>query len=83
MSLLNKIVKDLFTEADNETYDMVRAGGMASVIYYLMLVGVELWKGCDHFSIMQLSQSVALVIASFGGVVGFKYAQEKKSQKKD
>jgi len=76
---MNKLIKDVITEADNETYDAVRVGGLFIVAYYLFLLTLEILSSCENVSVWELSQGVALVLASLGGGIGFKYSQEKRN----
>lgn len=74
---IRKVFSDLFTEADNNTFDLGRVLGALSIVYFLGLSTVELLQECKNFNLTEVSGGVAVLLMSNGFTTGYKYGKEK------
>lgn len=67
-----KIFKDMFTESDNQTYDVFRLLLFISVNWFLALGTYELLSHDHDFQLSQISAGLSALLGFGGAVLGFK-----------
>lgn len=70
--ILKKIIKDWFTESDNDTFDIIKALAVASIITAigLSIIAVVLHK--EPFSFQDYGMGAAALFAGVGVALGMK-----------
>ena len=76
--MLQKIIQDTLTEADNTTWDFNRILGIFVINYYLILATIELIQHCGDFRLDEVAYGLAVLIGCTGLSVGYKYGKEQK-----
>ena len=76
MKSTRKLFRDLFTEKDNKTYDVVRVVGFFGFVMYLLLCFIELFHSCKDFNLLECAEGIAIILGVIGAGVTFKYTKE-------
>ena len=71
-----KMLKDMFTEKDNQTYDVIRVLGAISLMAFIGLAGLELTRHCHDFSLIEFSSGISMIMGVIAGGVTFKQKSE-------
>lgn len=76
MSLLSKILNDVFTEKNQNTYCPVRILGVIGFFAYIFIAYSELIKHCQDFSLSDFSTGIGIILGVFAGGITIKTKTE-------
>lgn len=76
---LYKFVRDLFTEADNETWDLGRVQGTVAFAAYLVALLIATAQG--KFEAQAAGIGLAAVMAGYGGMIFLKGKEASSAEK--
>ena len=80
MHLIKKVLNDMFTEADNRTFDLATVMALLAIANGLGLATYEVvWKG-TAFDFTQFGTGVGVLFAGLAAVLGFKKESNDKPQ---
>jgi hypothetical protein len=78
-----KFFRDLFTERNNETYDLVRVLATLGFFMFVFLCVYEMINHCHDFQLFEASGGMAAILAAIGGSVGYKARSEGEPNESD
>ena len=80
MDKIKKLLNDMFTEADNRTFDLAKVMALLAIVNGLALATYEVvWKG-TAFDFTQFGTGVGVLFAGLAAVLGFKKETNDKPQ---
>jgi hypothetical protein len=75
LELIRKFFRHSLTEADNQTFDVVRVSFFLSVISAISFAGYALWKS-GTFDVMSFATGLAALIGGGGAGIGVRSKME-------
>lgn len=72
MDKIKKFFTQLFTEVDNQTFDVAKVLGAVAIVVGLSLAGYSVIKGGKDFSVTDFGTGMAALFAGVGVAMGFK-----------
>lgn len=73
---MRKLLKDMFSEKDNQTMDIVRITGFIGFVAYLGMSFMELMHHCKDFNLYECAEGIAMILGVLGAGITFKYTKE-------
>ena len=70
--VLKKLAKDMFTEIDNETFDISKFLGFVTVLVAVFLAGWDVVVNQVQFSMQDFGIGIGVLFAGLAAVLGFK-----------
>lgn len=79
---MNKIIKDLFTQRDNETFDIIR---LCFFISFISLIAINFYNiyQKNTINIIDVSNSFSLLLASASASIGVRSKLEDEKNKEN